>query len=413
MRLPMGEIEGFWIKNYKSLKQVGIGTGYPQFVYVDDETAVWPFHLGPITLFAGVCGSGKSTIIDVFSFISDCFQQGLDYACLKRGGYEALYSQGGKGPMSFGFHYRETGEAEAVTYALSVASAKNKVPFIESELLAYRRGKEAVPILFLQNGAKSIRYLAPDPQITNEQLTRVEFTDYKHLGLAALESHPKYPVLASVHKFFQNWVLSNFTPDPARGLDLSLPRRHDSPRGVSLSGLVRYMIDSYGTSLDSFFKRVASALPKVEAIMIDRSREGKPVLSFKMEKLSHAIPITQLSDATVRLFTYFLLLEENAPAPMIAVEEPENGLDRLHCWALMQQMVRFDENPRGSQLFLTTHHPGIADVLHPSQVWLLEKDPDGFVTAERTIDAVRMQEIVEGNHELAPRWFSERFEEKL
>lgn len=409
----MGEIEGFWIRNYKSMKQVGIGTCYPQFVYVDDDFSVLPFQLDAITLFAGACGSGKSTIIDVFSFISDCFHQGVDYACLKRGGYDVLYSQGGKGPMSFGFHYREEGEAEAVTYALSILHAKNKVPFIESELLAYRRGKEAVPIFFLQNGTKSIRYLAPDPQIETEQLTKIEFTDYKHLGLAALESHPKYPVLASVRNMFQNWVLSNFTPDSARGLDLSLPRRHDSPRGVSLSGLVRYMVDRYGANLDSFLKKVAAALPRVEAIKADRSRKEKPVLSFKMEGLPDEVPITQLSDATIRLFAYFLLLGENIPAPMIAIEEPENGLDRLHCWALVQQLVRFDENPHDSQLFLTTHHPGIADSLHPGQVWLLEKDPEGFTTIERTADAVRMQEIIEGNRELDPRWFSDRFEEKL
>ncbi len=402
-------LEGFWIRNYKSLRQVGIGIGFPQLNYVEDELALFPYELGGVTLFAGASGTGKSSLIDAFMFVSDCYRRGLDFACLKRGGFESLYSYGGKGAMSFGFHYRQQGEVDTATYALSVGRAKNNVPYIESELLAYRRGRESVPIFFLQNGVKSIRYLAPHEQITNAELTQIEFTDYKHLGLEALASHPRFPVLASLRHLFESWVLGNFTMDPARGLDASLPRRQESPRGVSLSGVLRYMLQRYGDGIDTLLSRVAARIPQVTTIQLDRTNPEKPTLAFKMADLDRPVPITLLSDATIRLFAYALLLEEEDPAPLVMLEEPENGFDRLHCWKLTELLSQQAK----SQLFATTHHPGLADVLHPSQVWLFQKSRDGFTVVERASDTLGVEESPSVDASPEPHWFSKRFEEKL
>jgi predicted ATPase len=405
----MGILEGFWIRNFKSLKQVGLGTCFPKFVYIDDETKVLPYQLDAVTLLTGNTGTGKSSALDAFSFVSDCYRHGVDFACLKRGGYDAIYSQGSKGSLSFGFHYRKNEEPEAVTYALSIVCTRNKSPFIESELLAYQRGKESLPVFFLQNGIRSIRYLAPDERIGNTELTKIEFTDYKNLGLASLESHPKFPVLASLRNLFENWVLSDFTPDPARGLDLSLPRRHESQRGINLSGLVGYVLKRYGTESDAFFQQIASLLPNVETIFVDSTQTDKPRLAFKMSGTEQPIPITHLSKGTIRLFAYAILLEEQDLAPLIILEEPENGLDWLHRVNLIDMIHRVSDESQHSQLLMATHHPDFADSLHPSQVWVFEKNQEGFTAVERASDALVLQEMMESNQPMDSYWFSKQF----
>jgi predicted ATPase len=405
----MGILEGFWIRNFKSLKQVGIGTCFPKFVYIDDETKVLPYPLDPVTLLIGNTGTGKSSALDAFSFVSDCYRHGVDFACLKRGGFDAIYSHGSKGSLSFGFHYRQNDELEAVTYALSVVCTKNKTPFIESELLAYQRGKESLPIFFLQNGTRSIRYLAPDERIGNTELTKIEFTDFRNLGLASLESHPRFPVLASLRNLFENWILSDFTPDPARGLDLSLPRRHESPRGLNLSGLVGYVLNRYGSEGESFFQRIATLIPNVETILIDSTQTDKPRLVFKMSGSQQPVPITLLSAGTIRYFAYIILLEENNPAPLIILEEPENGLDQVHCWKLLEQIHHVFDNSQNSQLLMTTHHSNIADSLYPSQVWFFEKNQEGFTVVERASDAIVLQEMMANNQPIEPQWFTKQF----
>jgi predicted ATPase len=411
-------LTGFWIRNYKSLRQVGIGSCFSKFVFVnlekeENEKDIHPHDLGPVTLLTGANGTGKSTTIDAFSFISDTYRYGVDVACLKRGGFDAIYSQGSKGPIAFGFQYQQKGEADTVTYAVSVYRTKNKVPFIESEVLAYQRGDESLPILFLQNGAeKSIRYLAPDERLSNAEYTKIEFTDHNHLGLAALASHPKYPVLASLRFLFENWTLCHFTPDPARGLDKSLPRRcQESLRGISLSGLVRYITKRYKNNLRPLFLRVAKAIPNVESILLDDTDPDKPLLAFQLTDRDNPVPITHLSAAVVRLFTYTLLLEEEEPAPVVMIEEPENGLDRTHRNKILETLHHFAAaaRPDSSQTFLTTHHPAIANGLHPSQVWVFEKDRDGFTAVERASDSI-MFPSTESQDD--PQWFSTHFDEK-
>lgn len=404
-------LQGFWIRNYKSLRQVGIGSCYSKFVFIDDE--VTPHDLGPVSVFTGVSGTGKSTTIDAFSFVADCFRYGVEVACLKRGGFDAIYSQGSKGPISFGFQYQQKGEADTATYALSIYRTKSKVPYIESEVLAYQRGEdESLPVIFLQNGAeKSIRYLAPDERLTNADLTQIEFTDHNRLGLAALASHPKYPVLASFRSLFDDWTLCHFTPDPARGLDKSLPRRHDSSHGVSLSGLVRYITKQYKNNLRPLFLRVAAALPNVETILLDDTEPDKPLLSFQLRDRDNPVPISHLSAAMIRLFTYTLLLEEEAPAPLTVIEEPENGLDREHRGSMVESLKRFMETPRpnGQQVFVNTHHPAVVNEFRPTDVWVFEKDRDGFTAVERASDSIMFQSEADFDN---PQWFSTLFDEK-
>jgi len=408
-------LQGFWIRNFKSLRQVGIGSCYSKFVFVNiekgnEDANIEPHTLGPVTLFTGANGTGKSSAIDAFNFLSDSYRYGIDVACLKRGGFDAICSQGSKGPIAFGFHYRQPGESDTVTYALSIYCTKNRVPFVESEILAYQRTSESFPVIFLQNGAeKSIRYLAPDERLTNAELTQIEFTDHNHLGLAALASHPKFPVLASLRTLFENWTLCCFTPDPARGLDPSLPSRQESPRGVSLSGLVRYVAKHYANNLKPLLLRVAAAIPNVENILLDSTHPEKPVLLFQLKDRENPVPITHLSTATIRLFTYALLLEEESPAPLVVLEEPENGLDRTHRGMMLETLKRFETNPRNSQIFVTTHHPAIANGLHPAQVWVFEEDREGFTAVERASDSILFGSEAE-QHE--PQWFSVHFDEK-
>ena len=411
-------LKGFWVRNFKSLRQVGIGTCFSKFVFINveqdrDGGNILPLDLGPITLFTGANDTGKSSAIDAFTFVSDCYRHGVEVACLRRGGFDAIYSQGGKGPISFGFQYQQPGEAETATYAISIhCTKKSKVPFIESEILTYQRDEETLPIIFLQNGAeKTIRYLAPDERLGNTELTQIEFTDHGHLGLASLAFHPKFPVLASLRSFFENWTLCNFTPDPARGLDDSLPRRQESPRGASLSGIVRYIATQYRHNLKPLFSRVAAAIPNVESLSLNDTDPEKPLLLFYLKDRDNPVPITHLSTATIRLFTYTLLLEEEIPVPLAVFEEPENGLDREHRGQFLDTLYRFVEtpHPNNPQVFINTHHPAIVDSLHPAQVWVFEKDREGFTAVERASDSIMFESESDLHN---PQWFSLHFAEK-
>ncbi|MDR2643062.1 MAG: ATP-binding protein [Planctomycetaceae bacterium] len=406
-------LEGFWIRNFKSLKQVGIGTAFPQFVYVEDPASVLPFDLGTTTLLTGLSGSGKSSVLDAFEFVSDCYCHGIDYACGKRGGYETIYSHGGKGTMSFGFHYRQPGEPIAATYAISIGYIKNKAPYIDSELIAYRNGKESVPIAFLQNGQKTIRYLAPDERISSTELTSIEFTDLKHLGLAALDSHPKYPVWFSLRNLFENWSTDDFHIDTTYGLDETQFKPHDNPRGYKLSQFIRYLVDQFGDETESIINRITAGIPNLLSVLLDITNREHPLLSLVMDSLSIPIPASHLSEATIRLLSYVLRLEEPSPAPLITFDNPENGLDRIHCWYMADLLRKFDVSTHGSQLMLTTQNAELADATHPQNVWIFSRDQSGFTVVERASDLITPPENPNEPKNLEPDWFSTMFKNRI
>ncbi|MDR1289938.1 MAG: ATP-binding protein [Planctomycetaceae bacterium] len=406
-------LEGFWIRNFKSLKQVGIGTAFPQFVYIEDPASVLPFDLGTTTLLTGLNGSGKSSVLDAFSFVSDCYRYGVDYACGKRGGYDAIYSHDGKGVMSFGFHYRQPEESVAATYAISIGYVRNKAPYIDSELIAYRNGKESFPIAFLQNGQKTIRYLAADERISGSELTSIEFTDLKHLGLSALGSHPKYPVWFSLRNLFENWSTDNFYTDTVHGLDSTQFKPHENPRGYKLSQFIRYLVEQLGDEAESVINSIAAGIPNVLSVLLDNTNRENPLLSFVMDGISIPIPITHLSEATIRLFSYVLRLEEPTPAPLITFDNPENGLDRLHRWYLTELLRKFDLSTHGSQLLFTTQSAELTDTAHPQNVWIFSRDQAGFTVVERAADLIPPPENPNEPKNLEHNWFSSMFEDRI
>jgi predicted ATPase len=163
--------------------------------------------------------------------------------------------------------------------------------------------------------------------------------------------------------------------------------------------------------LNPLLLRVASALPQVEMIMLDDTDPDKPLLSFQLRDRDNPVPISHLSAATVRLFTYTLLLEEEAPAPLTVIEEPENGLDREHRGNMVKSLKRFIETPRteNPQVFVSTHHPAVVNGFNPSYVWVFEKDRDGFTAVERASDSIMFQSETDFEN---PEWFSVLFDEK-
>ena len=90
----MGKIEGIEIKNYGPLKNVILGKTRTH----QNEKA-----LSNLVTIIGPSGNGKSTLADVFGFIADCLEIGVEAACDagNRGGYDKLISQGAKDPISF------------------------------------------------------------------------------------------------------------------------------------------------------------------------------------------------------------------------------------------------------------------------------------------------------------------------
>ena len=419
-------IQGFKVKNYRSLQDVTLGQLW-------NQQSLTP--LTPMTAVIGRNGVGKSTFFDAFGFLADCLRHGVEEACdlQGRGGFERLRSQGKTGPIEFEIYYKENSKSRPITYEVSIDIDRIGRPFVLKERLRQRRqGQRAgwpFSFLIFKNG-KGIAWKGDadgtesthDETIEDmfERLTAarvaeessetefVELSSNRHLAITTLGSLKEHPRIASFRKFIEGWYLSYFTPDAARGLPLAGPQRHLNMHGDNLGNVVQYMEREHPKRFQGVLKEIAKKIPGINEIGTEKTSDGRLLLKFNDLGFADPFYAQQMSDGTLKVFAYLLLLEDPSPPPFLCIEEPENGLYHKLLDSLVEEF-RSHATGRsgGSQVFVTTHQPYLVDALTPDEVWILRKGGDGFSTVQRASENQLVKSLVSEGIPLGGLWYSD------
>ena len=345
----MASIEGIRIRNYRVLRNVTLGRA-------GDFMNTSP--LTPITAVIGKNGVGKSSLFDAFGFLADCLKLGVEEACDERGrgGFERIRSQGCTDPILFEVCYQGEPGAQLISYILQIDKDESDRPFAYSELLYQQSyGQDNTPpraFLLLMSGegvawkgeaqGQQIEESVDDgvdllrlldrftgiETIASESgdVETVQLQDNRRLGIATLGALKQHPRIAAFREFVEGWYLSYFTPDAARGLPMAGPQRRLSIHGDNLGNVVQYMQREHPEEFDSILKKIAGRVPGIEKIDAQRSEDGRVLLRFNDRGFEDPFYAQQMSDGTLKLFAYLLLMEDPNPPPFICIEEPENGL---------------------------------------------------------------------------------------
>ncbi|MFA7061146.1 MAG: AAA family ATPase [Pedobacter sp.] len=425
----MAIIEGFRVKNFGALKDVTLGK-------------VWNTQkakpLTPLTVVIGKNGAGKSTIFDAFGFIADCLKLGVEDACFARGrgGFEKIRSQEQTGPIKFELYYKEEAKALPITYELSINIDNSGKLYVEKERLRQRRKGQAKgrPFSFLiLNEGKGIVWKgnAEGKQINEDKKTMddlfaslkeaeqadesaetefIELDDNRKLGIATLGSLKQHPRISAFRRFIEGWYLSYFDPNAARELPKAGPQRHLNVKGDNLGNVVQYMErDINKERFNRILQRISDKIPGIGEISTHKDDYSNNLYLLFKDK-GFAVPFThmQMSDGTLKVFAYLLLLEDPDPPPFICIEEPENGLYHKLLETLVFEFREHAErkNER-SQIFVTTHQPYLVDALNPEEVWVMEKGDDGFSAIHRASDNQIVKNMVEEGQPLGSLWYSD------
>ena len=138
----------------------------------------------------------------------------------------------------------------------------------------------------------------------------------------------------------------------------------------------------------AILKKIAGRIPGIDTIDTERTTDGRLLLRFNDKGFQDPFYAQQMSDGTLKVFAYLLLLEDPAPPSFLCIEEPENGLYQKLLETLANEFrAHASEGRGGSQVFVTTHQPYFVDALgQPTEVWILEKGADGYSTIRRASD---------------------------
>jgi predicted ATPase len=235
----------------------------------------------------------------------------------------------------------------------------------------------------------------------------VELSDKRHLGIATLGSLKQHPRITAFRNFIQGWYLSYFTPDAARSLPLAGPQKHLNVHGDNIGNVVQYLEREHSKRFQAILNRIASKIPNIKKIDTERTSDGRILLRFNDGQFKDPFFAQQMSDGTLKVFAYMLLMEDPSPPPFLCIEEPENGLYHKLLEVLAKEFREHATGRRGgSQVFVTTHQPYLVDALNPNEVWILEKDTFGYSSIRRASDDPIVQGLVDEGITLGSLWYS-------
>lgn len=421
----MAKIEGFRVKNFKTLKDVTLGQLWNQ--RQNDA-------LTPMTAVIGKNGVGKSALFDAFGFLADALKLGVEEACdaRGRGGFKRIRSQTAAGSIEFEIYYREHGNARPITYEVAIDTDGAGRPYVRQERLRQRRflQKHGWPFSFLiLDGGKGVAWKGDETgrqineakeQLDFEEFFKmllseepketefVELEDRRKLGIATLGALKQHPRISAFRKFIEGWHLSYFTPDAARGLPLAGPQKHLNVHGDNLGNVVQYMEREHPRRFRIVLNGIAEKIPGVDKIDTERTNDGRLLLRFNDKGFQDPFYAQQMSDGTLKVFAYLLLLEDPDPPPFFCIEEPENGLYHKLLETLAEEFRAHASGSKGgSQVFVTTHQPYFVNALTPEEVWVLEKGDDGFSTIRRASSDPIVQNMVKEGLPLGGLWYSD------
>jgi len=428
----MSKIEGFKVRNYRALHAVQMGKFW-------NENNHAP--LSPMTVVIGKNGVGKSSLFDAFGFLADCLKQGVEEACdaRGRGGFERIRSRGQIGPIEFEVYYRGDGNDRPITYELAIDLDAGSRPFVLRERLRQRRKGQStgrpLSFLWLQDGkgvawkgdtatasrkldtdepGVSVDRLIEDAEKTESAETEVvQLDDKRRLGIATLGSLKQHPRVAAFRRFIEGWYLSYFTPDAARSLPLAGPQKQLNVKGDNLGNVVQYMERDNKERFQRILDSIAGKIPGIEKIDTQQSPDKRLLLRFNNRGFVDPFFAQEMSDGTLKVFAYLLLLEDPNPPPFICIEEPENGLYHKLLESLVTEFRAYaTAKKHSSQVFITTHQPYLVDALKPEEVWILEKGDNGFSTIRRASDHPIVTALVEQGLPLGGLWYSDYLDGK-
>ncbi len=385
------QIESIEIRNYRAFRHVHMD-GLPRLV-----------------VLVGANGTGKSTLFDVFSFLKDALAHNVGKAVARRGSMRELKSRGATGPIQIELKFRESG-GRLATYDLAIDEKNGRV-VIEREVLKFRRGQRGRPWHFVDFSKGKGTAITNEQQYGGEDATeqRAEFNldEPDVLAIKGLGQFKDFRVVAEFRSLIEHWQISDFHIAEARPSVEEGYAEHLSTRGENLAQVAQYLYQYHRTRFDEVLDAMKRRVPGVSHIEAKPTEDGRLVLRFQDGSFHDPFIARFVSDGTIKMFAYLILLHDPKPFPLLAVEEPENQLYPTLLPELAEEFRAYAR--RGGQVFVSTHSPDFLNALKLEEIYCLKKT-EGFTTITHASDSENLRSLFEAGDLAGYLWKQGLFE---
>lgn len=383
-------IESLRLKNYKNFRDATMAD-IPSFCVV-----------------VGANGSGKSTLFDVFGFLRDCLTHNVRKALEVRGRFHEVQSRGAdpSEPIEIEVQFRMpiANVERLVTYRLEIGLEGNS-PVVCREILRYKRGRYGSPYHFLDftNGEGDAVTNEEDFDKQDEELQREHQSVGKDvLAIKGLGQFARFKAANAFRQLIENWHVSDFHINLARGSKDAIGESdHLSISGDNLQLVARNIHENHPDIFGKIVAAMKRRVPGIADIQPVPTQDGRLILSFKDGAFVDPFIDRWVSDGTIKMFAYLVLLYDPAPYPLLCVEEPENQLYPTLLWELAEEFR--DYAARGGQVFVSTHSPDFLNAVELDEVfWLIKRD--GQTNIQRARDDRQIAASMQQGDQMGYLW---------
>lgn len=385
-------IESITIENFKVFKKTSIK------------------DLPKMAVLLGTNGSGKSTFFDVFGFLSDSLQNNVTIALNRRGGFQEVITRGCditkdliKFEIKFKNQENEHEKAPTVTYFLAIGFKAGKA-YIYREVLKYRRGQRGAPWHFLDFRNGEGNAITNEEEYGNEgvEAKRVnqKVTSPDILAIKGLGQFEQFKAISAFRALLEKWYVSNFKIEYGRNISDTGISNHLSVTGDNLAQVTKYMYDYHRELFTKILEKLPKRIPGINKVEAKETEDGRIILKFQDQNFKDPFVARYVSDGTIKMFAYMILLHDPDPHPLLCIEEPENFLHPDLLLQLCEEIREYSE--RGGQVFVSSHSPDFVNGLRIEELFFLVKG-NGFTSIKAAKEDNTVVELAKEN-ELGWLW---------
>ena len=383
-------IESIRLKNYKSFRDASI---------VD---------MPSLCVVVGANGTGKSTLFGVFGFLKDCLLFNVRHAMQQRGGFREMLSRGadpGEGiEIEIKFRLEISGVDRLVTYLLHLGEERGR-PVVLHEVLRYKRGRYGSPFHFLDfRMGEGYAINNEEDFWRDEDLTREEQrVDSGTLAISGLGQFQRFKAAHAFRRLIENWHVSDFHISAARGSkDAVGVDDHLSVTGDNLQLVARHIHEEHPGIFQEIVRRMRERVPGVSSVVPKPTEDGRLLLQFQDGAFVDPFVDRYVSDGTIKMFAYLVLLHDPDPHPLLCVEEPENQLYPGLLLELAEEFRDYAIRGRG-QVMVSTHSPDFLNALDVEEVfWLVKKN--GYTQVRRAREDAQIVAYMKDGDKMGYLW---------
>jgi predicted ATPase len=390
-------IEKLRIKNFK--------------VFADAEINDLP----NMCVFLGANGVGKSTLFDVFGFLSESLKNNVKSAINNRGGFKEVVSRNQEGDIEFEVKFRNeplNGKKQPlITYKLKIGLKKNN-PIVKEEILTYRRGNKGWgrPWKFLdfkEGVGTAIKNEEDYGTEGAEEVRESQVLDSPDiLAIKGLGQFKGFKAISDFRKLLDSWYIANFQiPDAKKSQDIGVSDRLSST-GDNLALVADFIYENHPEIFDNILEKMKRRVPGITKVDAEKTIDGRIILKFQDGSFKDPFISRYVSDGTLKMFAYLVLLNNPVKHPLLCIEEPENYLHPELLTELAEEFREYANN--GGQVFISTHSPDFVNALDLEELFWLTKEK-GYTVIKRAKDDTKVKALYKAGDHLGQLWNQKYF----